>query len=140
MKEEEIKKITNWVQTGINDDAVQWADNLGEILADIGDDGKPLKTALTSSQLRRFFGEVKRVQMNGIKNKKDIVMLKPLLAYAEGRATSKNKGSKIKDFREKITKALDEIRDDENLQSDFENFVKLFEAIVAYHKFHGGKE
>jgi CRISPR type III-A-associated protein Csm2 len=81
---------------------------------------------LTTNQLRKFFGEVKRQQMNGY-NKTDFVLLKPKLAYAVGRSKG---ASKIKDFYEVMCIAIDTVTEEKH----FKNFIKIFEAIVAYHK------
>lgn len=84
-------------------------------------------TKLTTSQLRKFFGEVKRQQMSGY-DPTDFVLLKPKLAYAVGRA--KQRDSKIKDFYNVIADAIDNVHN----EVQFKNFIKVFEAIVAYHK------
>lgn len=81
---------------------------------------------LTTSQLRKFFGEVKRQQMVGY-NQTDFIMLKPKLAYAVGRA---GKNSKIRDFYEVLAPAIDMVSN----ETEFKNFITIFEAIVAYHK------
>jgi CRISPR-associated protein Csm2 len=81
---------------------------------------------LTTSQLRKFFGEVKRQQMNGY-NETDFVLLKPKLAYAVGRSKGR---SKITDFYDVMSLAIDLVKSETN----FKNFIKFFEAIVAYHK------
>lgn len=81
---------------------------------------------LTTSQLRKFFGEVKRQQMVGY-NQTDFILLKPKLAYAVGRA---DKNSKIRDFYEVLAPAIDMVSN----ETEFRNFIKIFEAIVAYHK------
>jgi CRISPR-associated protein Csm2 len=85
-----------------------------------------LKAKLTTNQLRKFFGEVKRQQMQGY-NEADFVLLKPKLAYAVGR---NDKNAKIKDFYDVISDAIDKVKSEEH----FKNFIKIFEAIVAYHK------
>ena len=85
------------------------------------------KAKLTTSQLRRFFGEVKRQQMSGF-NETDFVLLKPKLAYAVGRAKDSN--AKINDFYNVIASAIDNVQN----ANHFKNFIKIFEAIVAYHK------
>lgn len=94
--------------------------------------------ALTTSQLRKFFGAVKQIQYDY--NQTDVVLLKPKLAYAVGRAKadkqSRNKDVKIEDFYYVISNAIDQVTN----EAEFTNFVKLFEAIVAYHKAAGGKE
>lgn len=89
---------------------------------------KPVKilSKLTTSQLRKFFGEVKRQQMVGYNNT-DFILLKPKLAYAVGRS---DKNSKIRDFYDVLAPAIDMVSNEE----EFRNFIKIFEAIVAYHK------
>lgn len=88
---------------------------------------------LTTNQLRKFFGEVKRQQLTGY-NETDFVLLKPKLAYAVGRAKDAN--AKINDFYFVIANAIDLVKSDNQEESEkrFKNFIKIFEAIVAYHK------
>ncbi|MDO9154256.1 MAG: type III-A CRISPR-associated protein Csm2 [Paludibacter sp.] len=86
-----------------------------------------LRTELTTSQIRKFFGEVKRQQVKGY-NSTDFMLLKPKLAYAVGRVGDKD--AKINDFNDVISKAIDEV----TYSDDFKRFIKIFEAIVAYHK------
>lgn len=86
-----------------------------------------VREKLTTNQLRKFFGEVKRQQMKSY-NVTDFILLKPKLAYAVGR--SKGKDPKIKDFYKVISNAIDNVHDEKT----FRNFIKIFEAIVAYHK------
>lgn len=100
---------------GVNDEA---PDKYGKL--------KVVAAKLTSNQLRKFFGEVKRQQMQGY-NKTDFIMLKPKLAYAVGRA---DKSSKIKDLYFVLSDAIDNVSDEKG----FQNFIAIFEAIVAYHK------
>ncbi len=85
------------------------------------------ESKLTTNQLRKFFGEVKRQQLSGY-DETDFVLLKPKLAYAVGRAKDEN--AKINDFYHVIAKAIDEVKNEQH----FKNFIKIFEAIVAYHK------
>lgn len=91
------------------------------------------RAKLTTNQLRKFFGEVKRQQMAGY-DETDFVLLKPKLAYAVGRAKDSN--AKINDFYYVISKAIDCVKADNKEESEkrFKNFIKIFEAIVAYHK------
>lgn len=113
--------------------SVAFAEDFGTYLGKdeygaVGRNGKPTKAAskLTTSQLRKFFGEVKRQQMVGYKDT-DFILLKPKLAYAVGRA---DKNSKIRDFYEVMASAIDLVSN----EKEFQNFIKIFEAIVAYHK------
>lgn len=79
--------------------------------------------------------------MNGY-DETDFVLLKPKLAYAVGRARSKVRNPKLKDelrindFYRVISKAIDCVKTDTQEESEkrFHNFIKVFEAIVAYHK------
>ena len=69
-------------------------------------------------------------------------MLKPLLAYAVGRDKN-NKGinkTRIEEFTEEVTKAIDAVLAGNDLKANYKNFVNILESIVAYHKRYGGKE
>ncbi len=98
-----------------------------------GKEKKVKESKLTTSQLRKFFGEVKRQQMMGY-DETDFVLLKPKLAYAVGRAKDSN--AKINDFYYVIANAIDCVKAPSKAESvvRFKNFIKIFEAIVAYHK------
>ena len=83
---------TEWIYDGITPDAVEWTKSFGEFLTKKQNEIKPL----TTGQLRKFFGEIKRIESNVEKYRNDIAMLKPLLAYAVGRDTIKyNKKGRI---------------------------------------------
>lgn len=136
---------TEWIYDGITPDAVEWTQSFGEFLTKKQNEIKPL----TTGQLRKFFGEIKRIESNVEKYQNDIAMLKPLLAYAVGRDTIKynkkgqniiNNKTHIKEFAEEVEKGIDAVLNGKNLKSDFNNFVKIIEAIVAYHKYYGGQE
>ena len=86
-----------WVTERITDQTIQWSEGLGKHLT-VRDDLKPM----TTSQLRRFFGEVKRIENDFDRNKEDIPMLLPMLAYAVGRKSD----TKIKDFETEMEAAI----------------------------------
>jgi len=120
------------IQNKVTDVTVQFAEKFGKYLAVDDYDSEPL----TTSQLRKFFGEVKRQQMMGY-NETEFTMLKPKLAYAVGRAKQngkKNKAQKIEDFFTVITDAIDKVLSSSDRVKAFKNFITAFEAIVAYHK------
>ena len=120
------------IQNKVTDVTVQFAEKFGKYLAVDDFDAEPL----TTSQLRKFFGEVKRQQMMGY-NETEFTMLKPKLAYAVGRAKQngrKNKAQKIEDFFNVITDAIDKVLSSPDRAKAFKNFITAFEAIVAYHK------
>ena len=147
----EYQKIdVKWISDGITLEMDSWAKQFGKYLCAIKDkdDDQNKKAALTTGQLRRFFGEVKHIESDIKKYKSDIIMLKLLLAYAVGRDIKKTKGgnvnkTRIDAFAKEITKAIDVVlegKSDDEIISRFKNFVKVFEAVVAYHKYYGGQE
>lgn len=140
MNEYPDKQLTKeWIQAGITDHTITWAKSLGDFLQSTKKGSQPL----TSSQIRRFFGELKRIQADPEKHKNDIPLLKAKLAYAVGRDFDTNRGrnkTKIKELYEELEKGIEYIRkDSEHLKQDLLNFVKIVESVVAYHKYFGGK-
>ena len=95
------------------------AENLGRKLA------KNLKT----SQIRKVYGAVKKIQMSDEFSQNDLIMLKPKLAYAAARNEA------VTDLKDALTQAIDKVGDD---PKRFKNFVDFFEATLAYHKAAGG--
>lgn len=139
-----VKK--EWISDKVNQETVDFAKKFGDYLAktdswqEIQRDGTPQKmfgSALTTSQLRRFFGEVKRQQTIGYKES-TFVMLSPKLAYAVGRARKDKKQNvkycKIEDFFAVFDDAIKKVGNSDDKQKAFKNFISIFEAIVAYHK------
>lgn len=82
---------------------------------------------ITSSQLRNIFTVAKKA-----KSKEDLFVMRPKIAYAYGRA-EKEELKKLLFF---LDKQIQNIIED----SDVKKFQELFEAIIAYHKYYGGKE
>ncbi len=125
-----IQKIpTTAITDKITRDVVRLAEENGHYLGtDVGSvnsKGKT-KTHLTTNQLRRFFGEVKRQQMQGY-DETQFILLKPKLAYAVGRD---KETTKIDEFYKLMSPLIDAVTD----QKSFENFIQVFEMVVAYHK------
>lgn len=99
---------------------VKDAESLAESIRD-------LKTA----QLRRIYGEVKRIEMDVQKDKfsrERIVLLKPRLAYAARK--DEYKKDDLTRIKNVFSLCIDRIKD----QDDFSRFVSFFEAILAYHR------
>lgn len=124
------------IKNEITSATVEFAEDFGKYLGttdiknSVNQNGRSITIKypkLTTSQLRKFFGEVKRQEMIGY-HKTDFILLKPKLAYAVGRSTDKN--SKIKDFYEVLSEMIDQVSN----EKEFRRFIKIFEAIVAYHK------
>ena len=111
--------------------------------------------ALRTNQLRKFLSAVNTVSnkvnvyqaqivsANPSRMSKDFVLseqlaaeikyLKVKIAYQAGRERA------VRDFVQKaeLTKKIDEIGTD---LSKYKEFAKYIEALVAYHKFYGGKD
>ena len=118
--------------------AEEFGTYLGTDEKGVNNNGRTITIAskLTTSQLRKFFGEVKRQQMNGW-DETAFALLKPKLAYAKGRANinkKRNQINKIDDFYTIIVAAIDLVLKSADKKKAFNNFTQIFEAIVAYHK------
>ncbi len=98
------------------------AEDLGNRL-----ENRQLKTA----QIRKVYGAVKKIQMNDVFRRNDLIMLKPKLAYAAAR------NSEVTDLKDALTQAIDRVGDD---PQRFKNFVDFFEATLAYHRAAGGRD
>lgn len=131
---------TSWISGELDNDAIKFAQNFGEHLCDLQNDKGPGKLALSSSQIRNFFGEIKRIQAKGYeaKGKSSFLLIRPKLAYAEARVLQKAKvkRARISDFRSVMELAHSVVNNEQN----FQNFVDFMEATLAFHKFYGGKD
>ena len=120
---------TGEVKNSITEKTVRWAEEFGHYLA-TDDSRQGGLRPMTTSQLRRFFGEVKRQQVNGY-NQSDFVLLKPKLAYAVGRDKKNGRNTtKIVDFYDIMSQGMSMVTN----EKEFDRFVKGFEAVVAFHK------
>ena len=109
---------------------VKAAENLGKSLQ---------KRGLKTSQIRKVYGAVKKIQVSEAFRQNDstmndlimndLIMLKPKLAYAAARERA------VTDLKEALTQAIDKVNSPER----FKNFVDFFEATLAYHKAAGGE-
>lgn len=113
--------------------------------------GKQLAVArLATSQIRSIFGSVRQMESRWYDDKqrnqgiRDLLMLKPKLAYQEARHKSQAVGM----LRAMLEPAIDAVIDpgtdhtaeDGNDQDRFRRFMEYFEALLAYHKAHGGAD
>ena len=102
---------------------------LVEAAKDLGN--KLERRGLKTSQIRKVYGAVKKIQMSDEFNRNELIMLKPKLAYAAARENA------VTDLKDALTQAIDRVGDD---QKRFKNFVDFFEATLAYHKEAGGRD
>lgn len=101
---------------------VNAAENLGNMLE---------RRRLKTSQIRKVYGAVKKIQMSDDFKQNDLIMLKPKLAYAAAR------NDEVTDLKDALTQAIDRVGDD---PGKFKNFVDFFEATLAYHRAAGGRD
>jgi len=110
-----------WILAGATREMIEFARRAGEFMAN---------KKVSSSQIRNVYGEVKRIQMKGFdKDSSSFYLLKPKIAYARGRARG-NAVQGIELFEKIFDKCFNLVKD----TPTYENFCKLMEAILAYHK------
>lgn len=118
-----LSNVQAWIRKGVDKDAVTFSENSGKYMAQNG---------LTTSQIRNFYGEIKRIQMSDFeKCKTSFCLLKPKIAYAVSRQS--NDG--IRFFQSFFNEAFPAI----DGKKDFDHFCELMEAMLAYHKANNGK-
>lgn len=141
----DIEKI---IVNGEVDALVTWADKVGKRLKDEN---------LSTSQIRNVFGTVRQIQLrwdkpggeNELQAFRDAVLLQPKLGYFAQREAERGGQKRTEGMRtleSVLTPALEMVRAgkvtpevNERFER-FQRFADFFEAIVAYHKKHGGKE
>ena len=101
--------------------------------------GQKLAKLLTTSQIRAIYGEVLRIKADWLESGNDareararraLTLLRPKLAYR----AKKEKGQGVEELKQVLDPAMAAVRNKE----DFQRFCEFFEAILAYHKAHGG--
>jgi len=125
------KDVTDWVKNGPSNTLINKVNKFSENIA------KDVPTA----QIRQVFTKMRAIEAKGGMSKPnqqiDFLMLKPKLAYAAGRHGKNG----ITVLKERLTEGIDavlELDSSEEQQKRFKNFCLLFEAILSYHKAHGG--
>ncbi|MGB9772258.1 MAG: type III-A CRISPR-associated protein Csm2 [Candidatus Kapaibacteriota bacterium] len=114
----------------------QWIDETAK------NKGENYAKNIRTNQIRNVFSHINRIRTK-FRNKgkfdeeieADLILLKPKLAYAAGRQ------KQIREFQKFMFDIIDAVvnsKGDKN--KAIENFFALIEAIVAYHKFNGGKD
>lgn len=113
-----------WITSGLTKEASETCKEFAEYLN---------KDGLTSTQLRNFFGMLRRIQLQFDAKKSEVVLIDPKLAYNMGRNRDKKKGPIVFYF------VLHEVLKNDKInlkeKNQFDNFVNLIESIVAYHKY-----
>lgn len=96
------------------------------------------KKGIRTNQIRNFYSKVITIRHDYRKKKnldenliKDLIMLKPAIAYAAG------KQAPVKEFQKFIFDCVDGVINSKDKNKAMENFLSLIEGVVAYHKFYG---
>lgn len=96
------------------------------------------------SKFREFYDYIKKAELDLANKKdnwgkvyKDLYLLIPKLAYQIGRAKEQSRSEvyPLSCFKKLYEQFIDKLTFE-----NFHNFVKFFEAIVAYHKVHAKRE
>lgn len=111
------------------DTLVEQAEKLGDFLAN--------RVRLKTSQIRKFLDAVNEIKSKGVQRpdndpffRSQCMLLKPKLAYAAGRQ------DEVKPLMAVLALCIDKVRTKE----DFTRFYRFVEAIIAYHRYHGGRD
>lgn len=125
------KDIQSWVKGEITKDTISFANDMGSQLK---------QDNLTTSQIRNIFGEMRKIQMNGFTSEvSSFLLLKAKLAYAVKRQNAKG----MEKFYELFCwcyEAVDTDKPDLTVASNqYNKMVQVMEAVLAYHKYHGGQ-
>jgi len=136
---EDTEKLLDQILDEMMKEVPQWR----ELLKDGGLIDKVTKQRefrnLNTTQLRKFFDEVKSIDYklqesdNWSATEAELWKLVPSIKYAAGRGTIP------KVFADFISKAIERISMAENGKQAFLNFERIFESIVAYHKYNSGR-
>ena len=139
----------DWISNKIDDDGIDYLENFGYYLCDKKnkDSRFPGFNAMTSSQIRNIFGEIKRIELQYVETSEnsssifdwqtDFRLLRPKIAYNTARVLSSKRENKIKDFRTVVEMAHGQVKND---WGSFKRFSQFVEGIIAYHKVYGGKD
>lgn len=124
---EGIKREVPAILAGDSEKLVENAEKLGEHLS---------KGGLSTSKIRGIFSEVKQMREY---ERDRLNLLRPKMAYTAGRHGSKERGKLVGPIVD-LQEVLDECIKRTSNEKKFENFKYFFEAILAYHRYYGGKE
>jgi len=107
-----------------------------------GEGKKYVQGEIKTNQIRNIFSTVEKMRSDFKRNnfqmneeiRRELVMLRPKLAYAAGRHKV------VRPFQELFDEAIKNVLSSKKPSEALKNFFFLAEAIVAYHKYFGGKD
>lgn len=83
---------------------------------------------VSTSQIRAVFSRVQNLPNDYERAERSLQLLRPKLAYQQGRH------SELSELQEVLDEMIQRVSTDGQLK----NFKQFFEAVLAYHKAHGG--
>jgi CRISPR-associated protein Csm2 len=121
--------VIHWIGNGPSPETIEQANRFG----------KDISKTVTRSQIRQIFTKLKSIEAKGYKESQqrlEFMMLKPYIAYAAGR----HKKLGLNELKKRLDWGIDAVlkNDVPDEKQRFKNFCRLFEAILAYHRAHGG--
>jgi CRISPR-associated protein Csm2 len=117
---------SEWITQQADKDLVAYAEEAGKFM---------VEKELTKSKIRNIYGEIKRIDIKGFEEaKSSFFLLKAKMAYAVGR-DRKNEGLRL--FQLIFDRCWQDVSDQEK---SYKNFCRFIEAILVYHRAHGGKD
>lgn len=131
---------SEWITDGITEETISFLRCAGDYMAPMTDQDK---LALTNSQIRNVYGELKRIQMKGfLESQSEFLLLKPKVAYAAKRKSDCEVETGMELFKKIFDKSYDavsQIKDKDPKEQAFKNLCSVMEGLIAYHKYYGGK-
>ncbi|RMG42831.1 MAG: type III-A CRISPR-associated protein Csm2 [Methanobacteriota archaeon] len=105
-------------------------------------EGEKFARRIKTNQIRNVFSTVEKIRSDFKREKfkvtdeirRELIMLRPKLAYAVGR------NEEVKPFQELFDEAIEKVLESQNPADALKNFFFLAEAVVAYHKYFGGRD
>ena len=100
-----------------------------------------LDDKINTNQIRNIFGEIIKIRTRyKVDSKyetirKDLILLKPKLAYAAARQPKK-----MESFKDTFVKLIDLVENSQDKNTAIKSFFEFSEAIVAYHKYFEEKK
>ena len=88
-----------------------------------------VKEGLTSTQLRRFFHEIRRLQALTGSTEEEFLKARPYVKMVHSKAAY---ASRNRDFPSSFYKFLSSNIEDIASREDFDKFIQYFEAVVGY--------
>ncbi|MBE2280172.1 MAG: type III-A CRISPR-associated protein Csm2 [Ignavibacteriaceae bacterium] len=127
-----LNELTDLAQLDA-DDITIIGEKLGKELANRFSGIKTNQVRNVYSAIISLRTKLKKPDANMEDIKRDLMLIKPKLAYAAG------KQRRVKPLYDLLSQAIDLAKNSERQKESVENFITLVESIVAYHKFHGGE-